>query len=82
MPLNAERTRIVYGVCRECKAIIERQVNPRNPARSKAAMVARDLIPRDLMVEDASRWVVGTCVHHGPQATPFPATFPAARDGD
>ena len=58
-----ERTHVLYGVCRQCKAIIARVVNP--SPNDRMAMQARDLIMRDLFVDDAEKWQATTCLHHG-----------------
>jgi hypothetical protein len=76
---------VLYGICRQCKAVCEKHVGvtPEEARVLKIALIESDLIPRDLYVDDTARWPVEGCAHH-PTPTPAPTkvgTFPAARDG-
>lgn len=59
-----ERTRVLFGVCRQCKAVCEKHVDPDKPFEVKQAIMAHDLIPRDLYLDDTSKWPVDRCSHH------------------
>jgi hypothetical protein len=89
------RTRVLYGICRQCKAVCEKHVGvtPEEARVLKIALIESDLIPRDLYVDDTTRWPIEGCAHHpgvtttgqttaAPAPTPTKVgTFPAARDG-
>lgn len=61
----SDRTRVLFGVCRQCKAIVEAHVDPPRPFEVKADLLARDLIARDLWVDDPNKWPAMGCAHHG-----------------
>lgn len=61
----SERTRVLFGICRQCKAVCEKHVAPDNPFEVKQAIIAAGLIPRDLNIDDTLKWPQTGCEHHG-----------------
>jgi hypothetical protein len=63
----SDRTRVLFGICPECKAIIEKHVSPSDDdvITLKATMKGLGLLPADRTVDDVNKQPArGYCPHH------------------